>query len=105
MKYIITNPEVIAIDQDPMGMAGDRVYNVSGAQVWVKNLFSGDLAVVLYNSNDVGLKTVFVTWDQVCALVVVVVMRLTVNSSAGATLIRLLFVICGSARTLATSQR
>ena len=33
-KYIVTNPEVIAIDQDPFGIAGDRIYNMSsGAQV------------------------------------------------------------------------
>lgn len=32
-KLIITNPEVIAIDQDPLVIAGDRLYNISGAQV------------------------------------------------------------------------
>jgi hypothetical protein len=81
-KYIVASPEVIAIDQDPLGIAGERIYTVSGAQVrallvpshtslndaqlWSKPLFNGDFAVMLFNSNNVGLTTVSVTWDQVC---------------------------------------
>jgi hypothetical protein len=34
-KYIVANPEVIAIDQDPLGIAGDRIYNISGAQACI----------------------------------------------------------------------
>lgn len=65
-KTILTNPEVIAIDQDPLGTAGDRVFNHSGgAQVWAKRLQNGDQAVVLYNSNhDIALKVV-VSWDMI----------------------------------------
>ena len=66
-RLIITNPEVIAIDQDPLGIAGDRLYNISGAQAWSKPLVNGDIAVVLYNSNNAGLTTVDVTWAQVRA--------------------------------------
>ena len=61
----MANPEVIAIDQDPLGVAGDRIYNISGAQLWSKPLSNGDQAVVLYNSNNAGLTNVSVTWDQV----------------------------------------
>ncbi len=33
-QSILLNPEVIAIDQDPAGIAGDRIYNLTnGAQV------------------------------------------------------------------------
>ena len=48
---IITNKEVIAINQDPLGTGGDRIVNnTDGTQVWYKPLANGDVCVVLYNS-------------------------------------------------------
>jgi alpha-galactosidase len=42
---IVANPEVIAIDQDPLGRAGNRLFNTSmGGQVWSKQLSNGDVA-------------------------------------------------------------
>jgi hypothetical protein len=48
---IITNPEVIAVDQDPLGLQAIKVVeSAPGLQVWVKPLaVSGSLAVVLLN--------------------------------------------------------
>ena len=34
-------------------------------QLWSKPLFNGDLAVVLFNANNVDELNVTVTWDQV----------------------------------------
>lgn len=65
---ILMNPEVIAIDQDPLGTAGDRIFNdtQSGAQVWAKPLANGDFAVVLYNDERFfDDANVSITWDQV----------------------------------------
>lgn len=45
-----------------------RSYYHHSLQVWSKPLVNGDLAVVLYNSNNEGLTTVNVTWSEVCAL-------------------------------------
>jgi len=62
-KAILTNREVIAIDQDPLGKQGLRVHgtgcNSAGQQcaqqVWVKPLANGDVAVVLYNRENDGM--------------------------------------------------
>jgi alpha-galactosidase len=49
---ILTNPEVIAIDQDPAGIQGHRVSQVGPVQVWVKPLSKGRMAVGLFNSGE-----------------------------------------------------
>jgi len=54
-EQIILNKEIIAIDQDPLGMQARRVYvdNVWGPQVWYRLLVDGQ-AVALYNRGDWG---------------------------------------------------
>jgi alpha-galactosidase len=49
---ILTNREVIAIDQDPLGQQGDRVSEVGPLEIWAKPLKGGDKAVGLFNRND-----------------------------------------------------
>lgn len=64
MASIITNPEVIAIDQDPLFQAGNRIdLQPGGGQVWSKNLFAGNKAVILYNNHSAPT-TVSVAWPQ-----------------------------------------
>jgi len=47
---ILTNKEVIAVDQDPMGRQGHRVKRSSdGAEVWSKQMSDGGRAVALLN--------------------------------------------------------
>ena len=47
---ILTNKEVIAVDQDPMGKQGHRVKRSSdGAEVWSKQMSDGGRAVALLN--------------------------------------------------------
>lgn len=46
---ILTNKEVIAIDQDPMGRQGHRVQKSNGLEVWAKQLADGGRAVALLN--------------------------------------------------------
>ena len=47
---ILTNKEVIAVDQDPMGKQGHRVKRTSdGAEVWSKQMSDGGRAVALLN--------------------------------------------------------
>src|SRR5207249_11091380 len=48
-KAILTNPEVIAIDQDPLGMQGHRVTQEGPLEVWMKPLEDGSKAVGLFN--------------------------------------------------------
>ncbi len=46
---ILTNREVIAIDQDKLGKQGHRVAQQDGLEVWMKPLSGGELAVGLFN--------------------------------------------------------
>jgi alpha-galactosidase len=47
---ILLNAEVIAVDQDPLGIQGRRVVDRgNGTQVWVKPLADGARAVALLN--------------------------------------------------------
>ena len=48
---ILTNKEAIAIDQDPLGVQGDRVSEVGPVEIWSKRLQNGDVAVGLFNRN------------------------------------------------------
>ena len=46
---ILTNPEVIAVDQDPAGIQGRRVAQEGPLEVWIKPLADGSKAVGLFN--------------------------------------------------------
>jgi alpha-galactosidase len=48
-KSILLNREVIAVDQDALGRAGDRVWQEGPLEVWAKPLSGGDVAVGLVN--------------------------------------------------------
>jgi alpha-galactosidase len=52
---ILTNREVIAIDQDPLGKQGDRVSEVGPVEIWAKPLKGGAKAIGLFNRNDSAL--------------------------------------------------
>jgi len=60
---ILTNKEVIAIDQDPLGHEGRRVAKDDDLEIWAKQMQDGGRAVVLLNrggsSHDIS-----VTWEE-----------------------------------------
>jgi alpha-galactosidase len=49
---ILLNKEVIAVDQDPLGVQGRQVRDADGIHVIVKPLKDGSRAVVVFNEND-----------------------------------------------------
>lgn len=49
---ILTNPEVIAVDQDPAGVQGHRVSQAGPVEVWAKPLSGARMAVGLFNSGE-----------------------------------------------------
>jgi alpha-galactosidase len=51
-SQILTNREVIAIDQDSLGKQGDRVSEVGPVEIWAKPLKGGAKAIGLFNRND-----------------------------------------------------
>jgi alpha-galactosidase len=46
---ILTNSEVIAVDQDSLGIEGTRVRDDGDTEVWMKPLSDGSKAVILFN--------------------------------------------------------
>jgi alpha-galactosidase len=48
-RDLLTNPEVIAIDQDPLGVQGHRLKQEGPIEVWMKPLKDGSAAVGLFN--------------------------------------------------------
>jgi len=50
-RDILTNREVIAIDQDALGSEAVRISAVGGVEVWTRPLADGGLAVALFNRN------------------------------------------------------
>ena len=53
---ILTNREVIAVDQDPAGIQGHRVWQEGPTQVWMKQLENGDKALAVFNINNHPMK-------------------------------------------------
>jgi alpha-galactosidase len=51
---LLTNDEVIAIDQDPLGRPGRLVGDSAGVQVWIRPMEDGGFAVGLFNTADFG---------------------------------------------------
>ncbi len=52
VREILTNPEVIALDQDPLGKQGYRYMTHPGREIWVKELANGEWAVCFLASGD-----------------------------------------------------
>jgi alpha-galactosidase len=51
-RSILLNKEVIAVDQDPLGVQGHRVSKDGASEVWVKPLDGGGRALLLFNRGD-----------------------------------------------------
>jgi len=49
---LLTNDEVIDVDQDPLGKAADRVSVDGSKEVWARPLYDGTLAVGLFNRGE-----------------------------------------------------
>ncbi len=53
---MLENSQVIAIDQDPLGIQGRPIKQQGSAQVWVKPLAGGDRAVALLNRGPTAIR-------------------------------------------------
>jgi alpha-galactosidase len=63
IKEILTNEEVIAVDQDPLGMQGTRVSKNGELEVWARQLKDGSRAVALLNRGG-NEASIAVTWEE-----------------------------------------
>jgi alpha-galactosidase len=55
-KEILTNSEVIAVDQDTKGLQGHRLWDEGPLEIWAKQLSDGGYAVGLFNRGESELK-------------------------------------------------
>ncbi|MBO6044385.1 MAG: glycoside hydrolase family 27 protein, partial [Bacteroidales bacterium] len=60
---IITNKEMIAVDQDPLGIQGLRFRNENNLQYWFKPLVDGDWAFCVMNTGEEDANLVF-DWSE-----------------------------------------
>ena len=63
IKEILTNKEVIDVDQDPLGMEGRRVRKNGDLEVWAKQMKDGSRAVILFNRG-AGEAEISVAWEE-----------------------------------------
>jgi alpha-galactosidase len=63
IKEILTNKEVIAVNQDPLGMEGRRVKEKGDLDVWARQLKDGSRAVVLFNRGSAETE-MSVSWEE-----------------------------------------
>ena len=64
IRDILMNREVIAVDQDSLGMQGRKVRDSSARQVWVKPLADGSRAVILFNRGSEE-SPIAVPWEDI----------------------------------------
>jgi alpha-galactosidase len=63
IRDILTNKEVIAVDQDPLGRQGERVRKSGDLEVWARPLKNGNRAVVLFNRG-ASEQEIEVAWED-----------------------------------------
>jgi alpha-galactosidase len=64
IKEILTNKEVIAVDQDPLGRQGRRVKKDGDLEVWSKEMSDGSRAILLLNRGTTE-KEISFQWDEI----------------------------------------
>ena len=60
---LLTNDEVIEVDQDPLGQPGRRISKDGDLEVWARPMEDGSLAVGLFNRGE-GLRVVTAKWKD-----------------------------------------
>ena len=63
-KAILTNPEIIALDQDPLGKQGTKVRDDGEFEVWSKVWAVGSRGVVLFNRGPSEARIAF-SWTEI----------------------------------------
>jgi alpha-galactosidase len=64
IKDILTNSEVIAVNQDQLGRQGHRVRKDGDSEVWAKTLADGSRVVILFNRGAADAQ-ITVAWEEI----------------------------------------
>jgi alpha-galactosidase len=63
-RTILTNPRVIAVNQDPLGRQGFRAGSgADTAQVWMKPMADGSVVAGLFNRHDRDARKITAAWE------------------------------------------
>jgi alpha-galactosidase len=63
IRDILTNKEVIAVDQDPLGSEGKRVKKNGDLEVWARQMKDGSRVVILFNRGSAN-EEISVSWED-----------------------------------------
>ena len=63
-RKTLTNPEILALDQDPLGRAADRSIKDGDIEVWARPLVDGSWAVGLLNRDARATRKIRVQWSD-----------------------------------------
>ena len=61
---LLSNDEVLDVNQDPLGQQAKRVVDRGRTQVWVKDMEDGSKVVGLFNLHNFNEQNVSVSWDE-----------------------------------------
>ncbi len=61
---LLTNDEVLDVNQDPLGKQARRLYNDSDMQIWAKEMEDGSVAVGLFNLHGFKSQSITVNWSD-----------------------------------------
>ena len=64
IRAILLNKNIIAIDQDPLGKQGFKIYDEGYFEIWQKPLLGGDIAICLLNLENKE-KVYTLEWDKI----------------------------------------
>ena len=64
IKEILTNKEMLAVDQDALGMQGRRVRKDTSTEVWTKQMKDGSRTVILFNRGSEKAE-IAVNWEEI----------------------------------------
>jgi alpha-galactosidase len=63
IRDLLIDPDAIAIDQDPLGKQGYRVWSGDGYEIWIRDLTDNDRAVCILNTGDEPAEIEF-AWNK-----------------------------------------
>jgi alpha-galactosidase len=61
---LLTNDEVLDINQDPLGQSARRMVHSDSRQVWVKELEGGEKAIGLFNTSQRDYRHLYINWKE-----------------------------------------
>jgi alpha-galactosidase len=75
---LLTNDEVLDLDQDPLGKQAQQIIKKDNYQVWTKDLEYGNKAIGIFNLSE-EYQNISVSWNEIGGFGGVIINRLSVR--------------------------